>query len=117
MRGYRKYEKFCKDFANLMWDRDTPYFSNGFDDFFIYLTPKGVKEHRDCQYHIEKKNEYPLWFIGDAIQGWIVDYMDDCYQNYNDEQDRKAIIFRKRMARLFRKYNIAPEGWIRWYED
>ena len=116
MKGYNDYQKFCRAFINLMWSEDTPCFGRNLNDFFLFLSPREVKEFRDCQYHAEQKYEYPLWFIGDEIQKWIPDYASEEYEMYNDEQDRRNAIFHKRMAHLFRKYSIAPNGWVYWYE-
>lgn len=115
MKGFKSYQGFCKEFIDLMWEQDTPCFGRNMNDFFVFLTPKEVREFRDCQYHADSKYEYPLWFIGDEIQKWIPDYASEEYEAYNDEQNRRDTIFRKKMAKLFRKYHIAPEGWIRWY--
>ena len=117
MKGFKNYQGFCREYFKLMWSSDTPYFNHNFNDFFIFLSPKEIKGFRDEQYHKEQRHEYPLWFIADTIQGWQVDYMDDRYENYNDEQSRREIIFRKKMAKLFKKYSIAPDGWIHWYKS
>lgn len=66
------------------------------------------------QYHAESAKEFPLWFIGDALQGHSPYYCEG-YKHFNEENQRDYEIFMEKMTSLMKRHNIAPNGWIKWF--
>lgn len=114
MNIYKRYTAFFKDLRNS--DFPEPFWC-GLDgtilDCVEHLSPREVKKFVKTQFHGNSK-EFPLWWIGDSIQGGIPAYWDG-YEAATENNYKEYCLFVKGMAKLFKKHKIAPKGWIKWY--
>ena len=113
MKIYDKYVRFFEDLKRASFPE--PFwcgFSGTILDHVDQLTPKEVKRLVKTQFHADKT--YPLWWIGDSVQGGIPDSWDG-YEAATERNYKDYCAFVKGMAILFKKHAIAPKGWIKWY--
>lgn len=114
MKTYDIYRKFISEYLRF----GEPYWQSCRGRLLEHiwdLSPRELKKCIKVQYHKDSAiiKKFPLWFIGDALQGHIPYTLND--EEWDNENYEIFDNFTNEMYKRMKKHKIAPRKWLNWY--